>query len=183
MEGRTGPARNCSKARSAARRSTPGLYAQPVKRLIDLSHPIVDGMTTYPGLPGPKISDYLTREDSRDHYEPGTEFNIGRIDMVANTGTYLDTPFHRFPDGFDLADLPLDRVADLPACVCRCRDRRSDPRHWTDWTSQAEPSSSPPAGTVTGGASNTETHRIRSSPNRRPSFLSRVVPPSLGSTQ
>jgi len=89
-----------------------------VKRLIDLSHPIVDGMATYPGLPGPKISDYLTREDSRDHYEPGTEFNIGRIDMVANTGTYLDTPFHRFPDGFDLADLPLDRVADLPGlCV------------------------------------------------------------------
>jgi len=85
-----------------------------VTRLIDLSHPIVEGMTTYPGLPGPEISDFLSREDSRDRYEPGTEFNIGRIDMVANTGTYLDTPFHRYPDGFDLADLPLELVADLP---------------------------------------------------------------------
>ena len=99
-------------------RIRPTRYARSVTRLIDLSHPILDGMITYPGLPAPKISDYLTREDSRDHYEPGTEFSIRRIDMVANTGTYLDTPFHRFTDGFDLADLPLDRVADLPGrCV------------------------------------------------------------------
>jgi arylformamidase len=74
-------------------------------------------MTTYPGLPGPRITDHVSREQSREHYQPGTEFNIGRIEMVANTGTYLDTPFHRFPDGYDLADLPLERVADLPG-VC-----------------------------------------------------------------
>lgn len=86
-------------------------------RLLDLSHPVIHGMTTYPGLPGPVISTHLSRPDSRRHYEAGTEFHIGRIDMVANTGTYLDTPFHRFPDGFDLADLPLERVADLPG-VC-----------------------------------------------------------------
>lgn len=74
-------------------------------------------MTTYPGLPGPVISDYLTRDESRTRYAEGTEFQIGRIDMVGNTGTYLDTPFHRFADGFDLADLPLDRVAGVPG-VC-----------------------------------------------------------------
>lgn len=82
--------------------------------ILDLSHPIEHGMVTYPGLPGPVISDHLTREASRSRYAEGTEFHIGRIEMVANTGTYLDTPFHRFPDGLDLADLPLDRMADLP---------------------------------------------------------------------
>lgn len=89
-----------------------------MSHLVDLSHPIVEGMVTYPGLPGPAISDHLSRADSRGHYDPGTEFHIGRIDMVANTGTYLDTPFHRFSDGYDLAGLALEAVADLPgACV------------------------------------------------------------------
>lgn len=86
-------------------------------RLIDLSHIIDAGMITYPGLPGPVISDHLSRADSRASYAPGTEFLIGRIDMVGNTGTYLDTPFHRFDDGSDLAGLALDDVADLPG-VC-----------------------------------------------------------------
>jgi arylformamidase len=86
-------------------------------RLVDLSHTIEDGMVTYPGLPGPRIGDHLSREASRSHYAPGTEFHIGRIEMVANTGTYLDTPFHRYPDGYDLAGLDLARVADLPG-VC-----------------------------------------------------------------
>ncbi len=86
--------------------------------LIDLSHPIESGMVTYPGLPGPVISDHLTRSDSRAHYDQGTEFLIGRIDMIGNTGTYLDTPFHRYETGLDLAGLALDDVADLPGiCV------------------------------------------------------------------
>lgn len=88
-------------------------------RLLDLSHPIEAGMTTYPGMPGPVITDYLSRADSRGHYDPGIEFNIGRIEMIANTGTYLDTPFHRFEDGFDLAGLPLEKVADLPGICLR----------------------------------------------------------------
>ena len=86
-------------------------------RLIDLSHTIEAGMVTYPGLPGPVISDHLSRSDSRANYAPGTEFLIGRIDMVGNTGTYLDTPFHRFEEGYDLAGLELDRVAHLSG-VC-----------------------------------------------------------------
>lgn len=81
--------------------------------LIDLSHLIEDGMITYPGLPGPRISDHLSWEESEAHYPPGTEFRIGRIEMVANTGTYLDVPAHRYRDGFDLAGLPLERVAGL----------------------------------------------------------------------
>jgi kynurenine formamidase len=85
--------------------------------MVDLSHHIESGTITYPGLPGPVISDYMSREDSRHNYAEGTEFQIGRIDMVANTGTYLDTPFHRYPDGHDLAGLTLDRVADLDG-VC-----------------------------------------------------------------
>src|SRR5918999_6074147 len=80
---------------------------------VDLSHTIEDGMITYPGLPAPKIGDHLSREESRAHYAPGTEFHIGRIDMCANTGTYLVTPFHRYQDGDDLAAVPLDRLADL----------------------------------------------------------------------
>ena len=85
---------------------------------------ISDGMVTYPGLPGPVITDHLSRMDSRAQYAAGTEFHIGRIDMVANTGTYLDVPSHRFEEGFDLSGLPLDSVADLPG-VCVASSSRS----------------------------------------------------------
>ncbi len=90
--------------------------------LVDLSHPIEAEMVTYPGLPGPKIDAFLTREDSRSHYDAGTEFHIGSIEMVGNTGTYLDTPFHRFPDGFDLADLDLSSVAGVRGVCVRTDD-------------------------------------------------------------
>jgi arylformamidase len=83
--------------------------------LTDLSHAIEHGMTTYPGLPPPLICDYLSREASRARYAGGATFHIGRMDLVANTGTYLDTPFHRYEDGADLAALPLECVAGLPA--------------------------------------------------------------------
>jgi kynurenine formamidase len=86
-------------------------------RLIDLSHIVEDGMVTYPGLPGPVITDHLTREASRERYAPGTEFQIGRIDMVANTGTYLDAPAHRWADGADLAGLALESLALLPGTI------------------------------------------------------------------
>jgi arylformamidase len=85
--------------------------------LIDLSHSIEHGMTTYPGLPAPIICDYLSREASRAQYAPGVEFHIGKIEMVANTGTYIDAPFHRWPDGKDLAALPLECLAGLDAVV------------------------------------------------------------------
>jgi kynurenine formamidase len=88
-------------------------------RYVELSHRIRHGMITYPGLPGPEITDHLTREASRASYAPGTEFHIGRISMVANTGTYLDTPAHRFADGADLASLPLSRLCDLDGLVVR----------------------------------------------------------------
>lgn len=86
-------------------------------RLVDLSHTVSDGLVTYPGLPAPVISEHLTFEDSHRTYAEGTEFSIGRIEMVANTGTYLDTPSHRHRDGHDLSGLPLERCAALPALV------------------------------------------------------------------
>ena len=89
------------------------------RRLVDLSHPIHAGMITYPGLPGPEIGEYLTREASRAHYAPGTEFSIGQISMIGSTGTYIDSPFHRFPDGLDLAELPLASTTDLDGLVVR----------------------------------------------------------------
>jgi kynurenine formamidase len=89
------------------------------KRIVDLSHVIEHGMTTYPGLPGPHICDFWTREGSATNYDDGSSFQIGRIDMVANTGTYLDSPFHRYADGIDLADLPLLSLAALPGIVVR----------------------------------------------------------------
>ncbi|HSL10317.1 MAG TPA: cyclase family protein [Actinomycetota bacterium] len=94
-------------------------------RIEDLSHVVVDGMTTYPGLPGPHITDHLTREASRAHYAAGTEFHIGRIDMVANTGTYLDTPAHRFAGATDLANTPLERMVELDAVVVNAVGRRA----------------------------------------------------------
>jgi kynurenine formamidase len=84
---------------------------------LDLSHTIEHGMTTYPGLPGPVICDFLSREASRERYAPGVEFHIGKIEMVANTGTYIDSPFHRYADGVDLSGLPLESLAGLEAVV------------------------------------------------------------------
>jgi kynurenine formamidase len=87
--------------------------------LVDLSHTIVHGMTTYPGLPGPLICDFLSREASRGRYAPGVEFQIGKIEMVANTGTYVDAPFHRYAGAKDLSQLPLESLAGLEAVVIR----------------------------------------------------------------
>jgi arylformamidase len=89
------------------------------KRIVDLSHVIDDGMITYPGLPGPHICDFWTREASAANYDDGSTFQIGRVDMVANTGTYLDCPFHRYADGKDLAGVPLDCIAHLAGIVVR----------------------------------------------------------------
>jgi kynurenine formamidase len=86
---------------------------------VELSHPIVAGMTTYPGLPAPEISPHLGREASRAVYAEGTQFTIDRISMVGNTGTYIDSPYHRFADGIDLAELPLSSFAMLEAVVVR----------------------------------------------------------------
>lgn len=91
-------------------------------KLIDLSHEVEHGMITYKGLPAPIICDFLSREESRKHYAAGTEFNIGKIEMVANTGTYVDSPFHRFADGMDLSELPLESLADLEGMVVRVQD-------------------------------------------------------------
>jgi arylformamidase len=88
-------------------------------RLVELSHVISDGLITYPGLPAPTITPHLSREDSRRVYAEGTEFAIDRISMVGNTGTYLDSPYHRYDGGTDLAGLPLEHLVDLPAVVVR----------------------------------------------------------------
>ncbi len=94
------------------------------ERLIDLSHTVRDGLVTYEGLPAPGICDFLSREDSRKYYAPGTEFQIGKIEMVANTGTYVDSPFHRFADGKDLSELPLTSIADVDGIVVHVGDSR-----------------------------------------------------------
>ena len=91
------------------------------RRAIDLSHEIVDGMITHPGIPGPTISTFLTHEASAARYAPGTTFEIGRIDLVANTGTYLDTPAHRFAGRADLSDLDLETVVDLDGVLVDVR--------------------------------------------------------------
>jgi arylformamidase len=90
-----------------------------MSKLLDLSHTIEDGMITYKGLPAPIICDYLSRERSRGLYAEGTEFQIGKIEMVANTGTYIDCPFHRYADGKDLSEMTLDKFVHLPAIVVR----------------------------------------------------------------
>jgi arylformamidase len=89
--------------------------------IVDLSHTIEDGMVTYPGLPAPLICDFLSREKSREVYAPGYEFHIGTIELVGNTGTYLDTPFHRFADGEDLAAVDVSRMAELDGVVVNAK--------------------------------------------------------------
>jgi arylformamidase len=95
------------------------------RRLIDVSHEIEAGMVTYPGLPAPIVSDYLSREASSGRYAEGTTFQIGRIEMIANTGTYIDAPFHRFEWGIDLGGLPLERLADVEGLVINAIGRDS----------------------------------------------------------
>lgn len=97
------------------------------KRFIDLGHTIEHDLITYPGLPAPRIGEHMGRASSRQHYAPGTEFHIGTIEMIANTGTYLDTPFHRYEDGKDLAALPLTALADLDGVVIRVAQRTQRP--------------------------------------------------------
>ena len=97
--------------------------------LIDLSHTIEHGMITYKGLPGPIISDHLSRAASKSIYEAGTEFHIGKIEMVANTGTYLDSPFHRYAEGKDLSQLDLRSLANLESVVVHCLNSSDDPAH------------------------------------------------------
>lgn len=84
-----------------------------MKRIVDLSHTVEHGMITYKGLPAPIICDFLSREASKGHYADGTTFHIGKIEMVANTGTYVDAPFHRYRDGKDLSELAIESLADL----------------------------------------------------------------------
>jgi kynurenine formamidase len=93
------------------------------RKLIDLSHTVEHGMITYKGLPAPLICDFLSREESRSRYAEGTEFHIGKIEMVANTGTYLDSPSHRYANGKDLSELSLTSLADLECVVVRCVNR------------------------------------------------------------
>lgn len=90
-----------------------------MRRLIDLSHTIHDGLVSFKGLPGPVICDYLSRADSRKNYEGGAEFHIARIEMLSNTGTYVDCPFHRYADGKDMSQIALDRFVELPAVIVR----------------------------------------------------------------
>lgn len=97
------------------------------QKYLDLSHTIESGMFTYRGLPAPLICDYLSREESRRLFAPGTEFHIAKIEMVANTGTYLDCPFHRYEHGKDLSEIDLEQFANLPAVVIRAdfRDKKA----------------------------------------------------------
>ncbi|WP_119268664.1 cyclase family protein [Taklimakanibacter deserti] len=105
--------------------------------LIDLSHTIENGMITYKGLPAPLICDHLSRARSREIYAEGTEFQIGKIEMVSNTGTYIDVPFHRYADGHDLSELALKRVSNIPAVVVRvtgAEERAIDWHHFVPVT-------------------------------------------------
>lgn len=86
-------------------------------RIIDLSHTIEDGMITYKGLPAPVICDFLSRPESRKFYALGTEFHIAKIEMVSNTGTYIDCPFHRFAEGKDFTEIALEQLVDIPASI------------------------------------------------------------------
>ena len=92
---------------------------EQARRFVDCSHTVENGMVTYKGLPAPIICDYLSREASRARYAPGYEFQIGKIEMVANTGTYVDSPFHRYEHGKDLSELPLTSLANLDCLIAR----------------------------------------------------------------
>ncbi|MGB3633600.1 MAG: cyclase family protein [Rubrobacteraceae bacterium] len=101
-----------------------------MRQVFDVSHEVEDGMITYKGLPAPVVCDYLSRKQSREHYAGGTEFHVGKIELVANTGTYVDSPFHRFADGKDLSELPLTSLVDLDAVILRFDPARGRAIGW-----------------------------------------------------
>jgi arylformamidase len=107
--------------------------AQAGERVVDLSHTIENGLITYKGLPAPIICDHISHLQSRASYAPGTEFQIGRINMVANTGTYLDTPYHRYPHGPDLATTPLPAMVNIPGVVIRVAGITGRAIDWTNF--------------------------------------------------
>jgi kynurenine formamidase len=109
--------------------------AQAERSLIDLSHTIENGMITYKGLPGPIICDYISHVQSRASYAPGVEFQIGRIDMVVNTGTYIDTPYHRYPHGTDLSTTPLPNTTHIPGAVVRVTGIEGRAIDWMNFAS------------------------------------------------
>src|SRR3954466_11127176 len=120
---------SATSSRSSSRSSEEGRMTAERRaraRLIDVSHPIEAGMTTYPGLPVPEVRQHLTREASRGHYAPGVEFRIDVVTLCGNTGTYMDSPLHRYADGGDLASLPLERLRSLPAMR---NDAKAPPPH------------------------------------------------------
>jgi hypothetical protein len=152
--------------------------------LVDLSHLIEPGMTTYKGLPGPAICDFWSRADSAAFYDDGETFQIGRIDMVANTGTYLDTPFHRLEDGADLAGIALDQVAALDGMVIRkphAGGLAIDAGDLGASTFAARRCCSTPAGTNIGAAS-LISRTTRSSPPQPPKRLPEAARPWSAST-
>ena len=162
-------------------------YGRPVTgrtTFLDLSHTITHGMTTYPGLPGPVICDFLSREASRGKYAPGVEFQIGKIEMVANTGTYVDSPFHRYADGKDLCGLSLESLADLEILVIRAVGGRAVDRQAL--RGQADPgpggAGAHRAGTGTGARSAISPATRSSPPTRRSTWWTRARP-SSGSTR
>jgi kynurenine formamidase len=103
-----------------------------VPHFIDLSHVVSDGLQTYPGMPAPVVFEHLGREAAERLYGPGVTFQIGMVTMCSNTGTYIDTPFHRFADGHDLTGLPLERVSQVPAVCLDCRGLASIPAEVLD---------------------------------------------------
>lgn len=115
------PAEACARTRrrSDAWAITAAAETCAPPRFVDLSHTVHDGLVTYPGLPAPRIAEHMDRASSRAHYAPGTEFSIAKIELVANTGTYLDAPFHRYAGGRDVAELPLESLAELPGILVR----------------------------------------------------------------
>lgn len=115
------------------KRASPTVPDSPIAsgRMVDLSHVIEEGMVTYKGLPAPLICDYLSREASREFYAPGTEFQIGLITMCSNTGTYMDTPFHRYEDGADLSCIPLEPISNVPGIVVRVTGMDDRAIDWT----------------------------------------------------
>jgi arylformamidase len=104
-----------------------------MNRLFDLSHTIEHGMITYKGLPAPIICDFLSREDSKKNYAEGTSFQIGKIEMVSNTGTYIDCPFHRYENGKDLNDVALERFVNIPAVVVRTTEMSIDAKAFSKY--------------------------------------------------
>ena len=97
-----------------------------VRRTVDLSHAVVDGMPVYPGDPAVRITPATTIG--------AHGYNVLHLHLGSQSGTHVDAPYHFLDDGARIDELPLELFLG-PALVVDVRGK--EPREAITWADLA----------------------------------------------